>query len=418
MEIEGEQSREASRMKGEEPMSQTANRILTTHVGSLIRPPELLELFEAKQDGRPVDDAVFDERLRQSVAEVVRQQAEVGIDIVSDGEFGKTGSWSRYVVERLSGIEFRPGAVASISSIRGKDFRDFQDFYTEYEGEHGAAGLGKSIAPAGGWAITGPITYTGRTQIGRDIANLRATLDGSGVTAGFLAVVAPASVLPSRTDEYYKTEEEALFAIADALHEEYAAVVESGLMVQIDDAFLASYYDVMVPPLTLEDYRNWAALRVDALNHALRGIPAERCRYHVCWGSWNGPHTNDVPLKDIADLILRVNVGGYSLEMANPRHEHEWRVWETVKLPEGKKLLPGVISHATNVVEHPELVAERLVRLARLVGPENVIASTDCGFAQGPFGRRVHPSIMWAKLRALSEGAAIASQTLAGTMPL
>jgi 5-methyltetrahydropteroyltriglutamate--homocysteine methyltransferase len=234
----------------------------------------------------------------------------------------------------------------------------------------------------------------------------------TGVTAGFLPVVAPASVLPNRTDEFYKTEEEALFAIADALHQEYAAVVESGLLVQIDDAFLASYYDVMVPPLSLEDYRRWAALRIDALNHALRGLPAEKCRYHVCWGSWNGPHTNDVPLKDIVNLILRVNVAGYSLEMANPRHEHEWRVWETVKLPEGKVLLPGVISHATNVVEHPELVAERLVRLARLVGSDRVIASTDCGFAQGPFGRRVHPSIMWAKLRALSEGATIASRIL------
>ena len=254
--------------------------------------------------------------------------------------------------------------------------------------------------------------YTGQPQIGRDIANLKSAIQGTGVMAGFLPVVAPASVIPSRTDEFYKTEEEALFAIADALHEEYAAVVQSGLLVQIDDAFLASSYDVMVPPATLDDYRRWAAMRVDALNHALRGIPAEKCRYHVCWGSWNGPHTNDVPLKDIADLILRVNVSGYSLEMANPRHEHEWRVWETVKLPEDKVLIPGVISHATNVVEHPELVAERLVRLARLVGPERVIASTDCGFAQGPFGRRVHPSIMWAKLRALSEGAAIASRTL------
>jgi 5-methyltetrahydropteroyltriglutamate--homocysteine methyltransferase len=397
-------------------MSHSTNHILTTHVGSLIRPPDLLALIEARQDSRPVDDAVFIETLRHSVAEIVRQQAEAGIDIVSDGEFGKIGSWSRYVVERLSGIEFRPGAVASISSIRGKDFRDFEEFYTEYETEHGAAGLGKSIAPAGGWAITGPITYTGQAQIGRDIANLKTALDGNNVTAGFLPVVAPASVLPSRTDEFYKTEEEALFAIADAMHEEYTAVVEAGLMVQIDDAFLASYYDVMVPPATLQEYRKWAALRVDALNHALRGIPAERCRYHVCWGSWNGPHTNDVPLKDIADLILRVNVAGYSLEMANPRHEHEWRVWETVKLPEGKTLLPGVISHATNVVEHPELVAERLIRLARLVGPENVIASTDCGFAQGPFGRRVHPSIMWAKLRALSEGAAIANRTLAASV--
>jgi 5-methyltetrahydropteroyltriglutamate--homocysteine methyltransferase len=393
-------------------MSQSTDRILTTHVGSLIRPPDLLALIEARQEGKPITDAAFAEALRRSVAEVVRQQADAGVDIVSDGEFDKTGSWSRYVVERLGGIRFRPDAVASISSIRGKDFRDFEEFYTEYENEHGAAGLGKSIAPAGGWAITGPTIYTGHAQISRDIANLKAAIEGCGVVAAFLPVVAPASVLPNRTDEFYRSEEEALFAIADALHEEYAAIVESGLLVQIDDAFLASTYDVMVPPLGLEDYRNWAALRVDALNHALRGIPAERCRYHVCWGSWNGPHTNDVPLKDIADLILRVNVRGYSLEMANPRHEHEWRVWETVKLPDGKVLLPGVISHATNVVEHPELVAERLVRLARLVGRERVIASTDCGFAQGPFGRRVHPSIMWAKLRALSEGAAIASRAL------
>jgi 5-methyltetrahydropteroyltriglutamate--homocysteine methyltransferase len=390
-----------------------ATRILTTHVGSLIRPRELLALIEARQDGRPVDQAPFDQTLRAAVAEVVRQQEAAGIDIVSDGEFGKTGSWSRYIVERLGGFEFRPGAVASIASIRGKDYRDFRDFYIEYENEHGAAGLGKSIAPAGGWAITGPIRYTGQAQIGRDIANLKAAIAGHGVTAAFLPVVAPASVLPNRTDEYYESEETALFAIADALHEEYAAIVASGLMVQIDDAFLASTYDVMVPPHSLDEYRKWATPRVDALNHALRGIPAERCRYHVCWGSWNGPHTNDVPLRDIVDLILRVNVAGYSLEMANPRHEHEWRVWETVRRPEGKVLIPGVISHATNVVEHPELVAERLVRLARLVGPERVIASTDCGFAQGPFGRRVHPSIMWAKLRALSAGAALASEALA-----
>jgi 5-methyltetrahydropteroyltriglutamate--homocysteine methyltransferase len=398
-------------------MSQSKNGILTTHVGSLIRPSDLLALIDARQAGKPVDDSAFAQTLRRSVADVVRQQAEVGIDIVSDGEFGKTGSWSRYVVERLAGIEFRPNAIASISSIRGKDYRDFEEFYIEYESEHGAAGLGKSITPAGGYAITAPIRYTGQAQIGRDIANLKVAMEGSGVTEGFLPVVAPASVLPNRIDEFYKTEEEALFAIADALHEEYTAIVESGLLVQIDDAFLASTYDVMVPPHSIVDYRRWAALRVDALNHALRGTPADRCRYHVCWGSWNGPHTNDVPLKDIVDLILRVNVGGYSLEMANPRHEHEWRVWETVKLPDGKVLLPGVISHATNVVEHPELVAERIVRLAQLVGRERVIASTDCGFAQGPFGRRVHPSIMWAKLRALADGAAIASGMVGMVVP-
>jgi 5-methyltetrahydropteroyltriglutamate--homocysteine methyltransferase len=196
------------------------------------------------------------------------------------------------------------------------------------------------------------------------------------------------------------------------LREEYQAVVDAGLIAQIDDAFLASVYDVMVPPKTLADYRKWAEVRIEALNHALKGIPPERTRYHICWGSWNGPHTNDVPFKDIADLVLRVNVAGYSLEMANPRHEHEWRVWETVKLPDGKYLLPGLVSHATNIVEHPELIAERIVRLAKLVGRERVVASTDCGFAQGPFARRVHPQIMWAKLRALAEGARLATKQL------
>jgi 5-methyltetrahydropteroyltriglutamate--homocysteine methyltransferase len=395
-------------------MPERRTRILTTHVGSLIRPPDLVPLLEAKQEGRPQDETAFEATLRQSVATVVRQQAEAGIDLVSDGEFGKTVSWSRYVLERLAGVEHRPRAVPMISAIRGKDHRDYAEFYAEYEAAHGAAGLGKSISQAGGWAITGPIRYTGHGAINRDIANLQAALAGVPVVGGFLPVVAPASVLPQRTDEYYASEEEALFAIAAALREEYRAIVDAGLTVQIDDAFLATTYDLMVPPGRLEDYRAWAAVRVEALNHALRGIPPERSRYHVCWGSWNGPHTNDVPAKDIIDLILSVDVGGYSLEMANPRHEHEWRVWERVKLPEGKVLLPGVISHATNVVEHPELVAERLVRLARLVGPGNVIASTDCGFAQGPFGRRVHPSIMWAKLRALAEGAALATAELFG----
>jgi 5-methyltetrahydropteroyltriglutamate--homocysteine methyltransferase len=228
---------------------------------------------------------------------------------------------------------------------------------------------------------------------------------------GFLPVVAPASVAPNRKDEFYKTPEDALFAIAEALNVEYRAVMEAGLYVQVDDAFLTSSYDLMVPPKTLKDYRKWAEVRIEALNHALKGIPEEKSRYHLCWGSWNGPHTNDVAIRDIIDLVLKVKAGGYSLEMGNPRHEHEWQVWKDVKLPAGKKLVPGLISHSTNVVEHPELVAERIARLAALVGPENLIASTDCGFAQGPFTRRVHPSIQWAKLRALSEGARIAGRS-------
>jgi len=254
----------------------------------------------------------------------------------------------------------------------------------------------------------------GQAAIRRDIEDLKQAIAGVDVVNAFLPVVAPASVVPARKDEYYKSEEEALFAIADALREEYRAIVDAGLIAQIDDAFLASSYDIMVPPKTLAEYRKWAEVRVEALNHALKGIPRERTRYHLCWGSWNGPHTNDVAIADIVDLVLRVNVGGYSLEMANPRHEHEWRVWETVKLPDGTTLVPGLISHATNIVEHPELVAQRIVRLAKLVGRDRVIASTDCGFAQGPFARRVHPSIMWAKLGSLAEGAAIATRELWG----
>jgi 5-methyltetrahydropteroyltriglutamate--homocysteine methyltransferase len=227
-------------------------------------------------------------------------------------------------------------------------------------------------------------------------------------------VVAPASALPGGKNEFYKDEESFLFALADALNAEYRAIVDAGLTVQIDDAFLPYWYEKMVPPMSLAEYRKWAELRIDALNHALRGIPEEKSRYHLCWGSWNGPHAFDVPMKDIVDLMLKVKTGGYQYEAANPRHEHEWAVWESVKLPEGKTLIPGCVSHATNIVEHPELVAQRLVRLAKLVGRENVMAGTDCGFAQSPFAKRVHESIMWAKLRSLAEGAAIASRELWG----
>jgi 5-methyltetrahydropteroyltriglutamate--homocysteine methyltransferase len=343
---------------------------------------------------------------------VVKKQTAVGIDIVSDGEYGKSISWSRYILDRLSGFEERQDKTPGFrSAVAGKDRRDFAEFYEEYEGTHGFVGMGKAFK-TGTWVVTGPIKYTGQALIRRDIEDVKRAVAGSGAVDAFLPLVAPASVVPQRTDEHYKSEEDALFAIAEAMREEYRAVVDAGLIAQIDDAFLASVYDVMVPPKTLAEYRNWAEVRIEALNHALKGIPQDRTRYHICWGSWNGPHTNDVALRDIVDLVLRVNVGGYSLEMANPRHEHEWRVWESVKLPEGKYLLPGLVSHATNIVEHPELVAERIVRLAKLIGRERVVASTDCGFAQGPFARRVHPQIMWAKLGALAEGARIATKQL------
>jgi len=393
-------------------MAKDAGRILTSHVGSLVRPDDLLAFIAKQQDGQPYDAKAYEDCLRRSVADVVKKQVGAGVDIVSDGEYGKSISWSRYILDRLSGFEERHDKTPGFkSAVAGKDRRDFAEFYEEYEANYGFVGMGKTFK-TGSWFVTGPIKYTGQALIQRDIDDIKRGVAGSGATDAFMPLVAPASVVPQRTDEFYKSEEEALFAIADAVHEEYKAVIDAGLIAQIDDAFLASVYDVMVPPKTLAEYRKWAELRIEALNHALKGLPQDRTRYHICWGSWNGPHTNDVAFKDIADLVLRVNVGGYSLEMANPRHEHEWRVWETVKLPEGKYLLPGLVSHATNIVEHPELVAERIVRLAKLVGRERVVASTDCGFAQGPFARRVHPQIMWAKLRALAEGARIATKEL------
>lgn len=377
--------------------------VSTTHVGSLVRPPELVEFLRAQENDRPYDVDAFRTCLRKSVEEVVRDQAEVGIEQVSDGEFGKTVSWSRYIRERLAGFEER--AVTGDEGqtvLPGTDKRLFPDFYAEYERTQGFTG---SLS---NWVCTGPITYVGHETLQRDIANLSNAMDKAGVERGFLPVVAPASVVPVRHDEYYASEEEYVFAVAEAMRVEYETIVDAGLDVQVDDAYLASMYDTMVPAASFDEYRRWAELRIAALNHALRRIPPERVRYHVCFGSWNAPHVGDAELTDIIDLILRVRAGGYALEQANPRHEHEWRVWEDVALPPGKRLLPGVISHATNVVEHPELVAWRLTRLADLVGTDNVVANTDCGFAQGPFVRRVHPSVQWAKLRSLVEGAQLA----------
>jgi 5-methyltetrahydropteroyltriglutamate--homocysteine methyltransferase len=263
----------------------------------------------------------------------------------------------------------------------------------------------------------GLVTYTGQEVIQRDIANLRAAMEAAGVEEGFLPVVAPASCFPSLIDEHYGSQEAALMGVAEALREEYKAIADAGLYLQIDDAYIPFMYDVLVPPGTMDDYRAWARPRIAALNHALEGIPEDRIRYHVCWGSWNGPHTNDVALRDIIDLVLEINAGTYLFEAANPRHEHEWKLWEDVELPAGKTIAPGVISHATNVVEHPELVAERLDRFGRLVGFDNVIASTDCGFAQGPYIQRVHESIQWAKLRSLAEGAQRVSAALGAGAP-
>jgi 5-methyltetrahydropteroyltriglutamate--homocysteine methyltransferase len=384
-----------------------AKKILTTHVGSLIRPPALKEFIAKKQGGLPYDKQAYEQTLRDSVAEVVAQQVSTGIDIPSDGEFGKGISWSQYVLDRLSGFTRRPAKPGEHAFARGADRARFAEFYKELDAADGPpAAVG---AAAGIAACTGPVKYTGQAELQRDIDNFKAALASAGGTQGFLPVAAPASVIPDRVNEHYKSDEDLLVAIAEAMRTEYRAIVDAGLFVQLDDARLAVTYDRMVPPKGFDEYHRWVGRQVELINHSLAGIPEERVRYHVCWGSWPGPHTTDVPLKSIVADILKVRAGTYLIEGANPRHEHEWQLWREVKLPSGRKLAPGVISHATNVVEHPELVAERVGRLARLVGAENVLASTDCGFAQGPFHRRVHPTVMWAKFESLVEGARLAS---------
>lgn len=386
-------------------MKRSIDRILTTHVGSLIRPQPLQEFLRAKQASKPFDLQAYDHCLTRSVADVVRRQAEAGIDVISDGEFGKSISWSQYVLERLSGFERRPVKPGGNPFQRGADRERFAEFYAELDAHEEVATRTDSVC-------VGPINYTGQAELQRDIENFKAALKGVNVEEAFLPVAAPASVIPDRKNEYYKSDEECLFAIGAAMRTEYKMIVDAGFLLQLDDARAAVTYDRMVPPADFADYRKWVDMHMEVLNHAIEGLPPERIRYHVCWGSWPGPHTTDVPLKEIVDLILKVKVGAYVIEGANPRHEHEWKVWKDVKLPDGKVLIPGVISHATNVVEHPELVAERIGRYARLVGRENVLAGTDCGFAQGPFYRRVHPSIMWAKLEALAQGARLASKEL------
>jgi 5-methyltetrahydropteroyltriglutamate--homocysteine methyltransferase len=341
------------------------------------------------------------------VRDVVARQVEAGIDIPNDGEFGKSTSWSLYVLKRLSGFELREVKGAN-PFARGADRLRFAEFYAELEGR----GDGKdwSNVTRKDAVCVGPITYNGLFELQRDIDNLKAATNAAGVDEAFLPVAAPSSAIPDRKNEYYKTDEDLVVALAEALRTEYRSIVDAGFLLQVDDARAAVTYDRMVPPASFEDYYKWLERHVEVLNHALEGIPEDRIRYHVCWGSWPGPHTTDVPLRKIVDLILKVNAGAYLLEAANPRHEHEWKVWQEVKLPPGKILVPGVVSHGTNVVEHPELIAERLTRFASCVGRENLIAGTDCGFAQEEINRRVHPSIMWAKLEAMCEGARIASR--------
>jgi 5-methyltetrahydropteroyltriglutamate--homocysteine methyltransferase len=386
-------------------MRRSDERILTTHVGSLPRPPELLEAVAALAAAAPsAARQAYEACLRRSVAALVRKQAEVGIDVISDGELGKA-SWATYILDRVSGFEIRRDRMQPLVWL-GRDRERFAEFF--------ANEMPNAITGAPTEVCVGPIRYQGQAAMQRDIDNFEAALREVQVAEAFLPVVAPASTAYNGVNEYYSSEREYVYAIADALRHEYRAIVAAGLLVQVDDAVLANMYDHLVQT-SPEHYRRWGQLRIDALNHALEGIPPDRVRYHVCFGSWHVPHVADAPLEELIDLILQVRAGAYSIEAANPRHEHEWRVWERAKLPDGAVLIPGVITHHVTTVEHPRLIADRIVRFARLVGRENVLAGTDCGFAQSQGIQRVHPSVMWAKFEALVEGARIATEELWGT---
>ena len=394
-------------------MKHSSRRILTTHVGSLVRPREMVEILQRKEDGKPFSN---DERaiLARHVAQGVQMQAECGIDIPSDGEYSKSG-FAQYITDRLTGFELRtdlPGRGGG--TVRSRDRKRFADVYREIDGtaQNAATSPGPAQSQRASTVCTGPITYRGRVAVETDIANFKAALSGKGFEEAFVPAVAPGTIELQRANHFYKTDEEFLYAIADAMKIEYKMIVDAGFILQIDDPRIVTEYDSTDPAPSPEEYRRFAMLRIEALNHALAGLPEDRVRYHVCWGSWHGPHTTDAPLREIAPVILQIKARAFSVEAANPRHEHEYHVWENIKLPDGKIIIPGVIAHTTNCVEHPELVAERILRYAKIVGRENVIAGVDCGFAQGLATARVHSSIMWEKFRMLAEGARLASQRL------
>jgi 5-methyltetrahydropteroyltriglutamate--homocysteine methyltransferase len=381
-------------------MKRSVDRILTTHVGSLPRPKELLDLMRNMLDGR-ADDTEYDDAVRDAVSESVRQQVAHGLDVVTDGEQGKVG-FSRYINARLDGFEARPRPGPSGF---GAEVEEFPEYYEQY---FRRAMLGGAIAPAVGLVCVGPISYRGEAALERDIQNLRDATRGSEVEGACITALAPSGV---GRNEYYDSDEDYFFAVADALKAEYAAIVNAGFVLQVDDPWLAELFSYSGLPL--DECRERGELYVAAVNRALAGIPAEQVRYHTCYGISEGPRIHDAPLADIVGLILEVNAGAYSFEAANPRHEHEYHVWERTKLPDGKILMPGVISHGSNIVEHPELIAERLGRFARSVGRENVIASADCGFSsEATYNPEVHPRIMWAKFDAMVEGARLASRRL------
>jgi 5-methyltetrahydropteroyltriglutamate--homocysteine methyltransferase len=375
-------------------MQRSTDRIITTHAGSLPRPPDLLEMVGVGEAARHMD------RLREAVAEIVSRQVDLGIDVIDDGEFGKP-SFVSYVNERLGGFEPETQGPRQNPWAGSREAQSFPEFYAATTG---AARPARMIC-------TAPVSYRGMAQLKIDIDNLKSALNGARPLEVFMPAISPASAADWLRNSYYKTDEEFLFAIADALREEYEAIVNEGFLVQIDDPQLVTSWTKQ-PGLTLPQWRRWAERRIEALNHALRNIAPDKIRHHTCYGINMGPRIHDLELKDIVDLVLKIRAGAYSFEAANPRHEHEWKVWQATKLPEGKALIPGVISHSTVLVEHPDLVAERIVRFAKVVGRENVIAGADCGFATFAGSKEVHPSIVWAKFKSLADGARTASREL------
>ena len=385
-------------------MKLSVDRILTTHVGSLPRPDDLFEMMLQKMDGKPVDERAYAERVQRAVSDSVRQQVGAGLDVISDGEMGKP-SFITYATQRLSGLETRQGVRPSPFS-NTRETKDFPEYYQSTVAEQVSARRRRALM-----VCTGPITYKGHDQLKSDLEILKTAMKGVKATEAFVPAIAPSNVETTTPNEYYPTPEAYVFAIAEAMREEYKAIVDAGFLLQIDDPFLVTYY-ITRPDLSIADCRKWAEMRVEALNAALAGIPADKIRFHTCYSVNMGPRIHDMELKDIIDIILKVRAGGYTFEAANPRHEHETEEWKRAKLPDDKVLLPGAITQSTVLVEHPELVAQRIGRFADVVGRERVIASADCGFASFAGSNEVHPSIVWAKFASLVEGARIASKRL------
>jgi 5-methyltetrahydropteroyltriglutamate--homocysteine methyltransferase len=385
-------------------MKRSTDRILTTHVGSLPRPDDLFEMMLARMDGKPVDEKAYAARVQRAVTDCVRRQVDVGLDVVNDGEMGKP-SFITYAAARLDGLEKREGSRPS-PFANTRETADFPEYYQSALAEQVSARRRRALT-----VCTGPVKYKGHAALKSDLDMLKAALAEVPAMEAFVPAIAPSNVGTTTPNEYYPNAEAYVFAIADAMREEYKAIVDAGFLLQIDDPFLVTYY-IMRPQLGIAECRKWAEVRVEALNAALKGIPPDRVRFHTCYSINMGPRVHDMQLKDIIDVLIKVRAGAYSFEAANPRHEHEWEEWGRARLPDDKVLIPGVITQSTVLVEHPELVAQRLCRFADVVGRERVIAGADCGFASFAGSNEVHPSIVWAKFKALVEGSRIASKRL------